>query len=189
MLFINQALETLYQNGRLDARDLLYVSWPGGSGGLWSDTVDVEFPFYPGVTFRGVYGFVELTIPAQTMGRDVKVYQVSVNPLDSRVVALMRGFPLHQTELVHLHAGFDPDTKQLAGAFEAFSGTVERSIETERGDKTALVFEVTSRARDFARSGNRFVTHKDQLRHDPNDDSFKFVSASVKRITQWGGKS
>jgi hypothetical protein len=184
----NEDLEDLYDQGVLDVRDLLHVKWPGGQGGLWSDIVDATFAQIPDVIFRGCYGFVRLDAPAQTSTRAVQVYEVSVNPLDHRVVNLIRDFPLHLTEFRHIKAVLHPETKALVGGDTVFIGMVERKIEKMRGETSDLTFEIASRDREFGRMTGRYRTDTDQRRHRPGDGGLRHSLTSGKRKTLWGGK-
>ena len=169
-------------SGRFETRDLLIARWGEQVSAVWNDVFDASFADYPGVTFVGIGGFIEITDIVQTLSSEVSTLSITVNPMDSKIITAFGSVPLHQVELTLARAAYDVDTRALLSVITLFEGAIERDEHEVSGDRVFLKYRCVTRSREMSRSTLRTRSDADQRRVLSTDKFYEFAPKAGARF-------
>jgi hypothetical protein len=148
------------------------------------DAITIDGASFLGVGQLGNISVAEESAELRSYGMTIKLSGV---PRDSITYALGQAYQGRRGTVWEVQ--FDPSTWQVIGApLVVFRGRMDQ-MDIALGQQAVVTVRLENRLADWDRARIRRFTDDEQRRRDPNDGSFRFLSATTEKEIIWPARS
>lgn len=147
------------------------------------ESITINGNAFMGVGQLGNISVAEESAELRSYGMTIKLSGV---PRDSVAYALGQAYQGRRGTVYEVQ--LDATTWQVIGALVVFRGRMDQ-MDIALGQQAAVTVKLENRLADWDRPRIRRFTDDEQRRRDPNDGSFRFLSATTEKEIIWPARS